>query len=86
MPTNQVEVTWSPAAGLDAKLWDGAGAEHDITSVFEAVKAENGVGKNHAKIVLDVSGTDTTLEFTPVSSETKVGVSSALVDQILQAL
>lgn len=86
MPTNQIEIAWSEASGFEAKVYDNAGVQHDISSIFQEIKGATGVGSLSSRLVLGNATLGTTLDFTPTSKELKYAVDQKVVDQILEAL
>ena len=86
MPTNTIEVTWSEEAGIEAKLWDGNGDQHDFTAVFMKVAGATGVGAIFSKLMLANGDISTTLEYRPTSKELKFVVAEKVISQILEAV
>lgn len=86
MPTNTIEIIWSESQGLEAKVWDKDGNQHNIESIFQRIKGATGLGHTSTRIVLGNASLGTTLDFTATSKELKFGVSEHVIDQILEAL
>ena len=86
MPTNRIEVQWSEEKGLEAKVWDNAGASHDITSVFQRMSGATGVGTIASKIQLGNGTTETKIEFRPTAKELSFDTTPKVIDQILEVL
>ncbi len=83
-PANTIEISWSEEAGIQAKLWDGNGDEHDFTPCFQKVSGATGVGAMFSKLMLVNGDISTTLEYRPTSKELKFVVADKVIRQILE--
>lgn len=86
MLTNRISVEWSEEAGLEAKVYDNDGVEHDITPIFQKMSGATGVGTLHSVIEVGSGTTGTKIEFRPESKELIFNTSAKVINQILEAL
>ena len=86
MPTNRIEIEWEPSKGIEAKLWDQEGKQHDITDVMQMLTGATGVGKVYTKLALGNGIVATDLGFQPMSEELTIDVPDSVTRQILGLL
>lgn len=86
MPKNRIEIEWEPSKGIEAKLWDQEGNQHDMTSVMQMLTGATGVGKVYTKLALGNGIVATALGFQATSEEITLGVPESVTKQILGLL
>ena len=86
MATNRVSVEWTEAGGLEVKVYDGAGVETDITSIFQKMSGATGVGVVRSVIELGNGTTDIKIDFRPSAKELNFDTTPGVISQILEAM
>lgn len=86
MPTNEIRVETAVGQPLKCSIWDGLGAEHDITGIFEQLKDQTTKTRQSAEISLGSSTNTlyTSIRFEALKRELLYEVSPAVVAQILE--
>ncbi len=86
MPTNQLELEWTPAGGMEVKVWDSAGVSTDISGIFNKIGGGTSEGRVWSEIQCSADSLIAKIAFQATSKELKFGVTPGVIAQLLQVL
>lgn len=89
MPTNEIKVEYQQGQPVRCKVWDNAGVEHDVSTVFDQVRGGVSNSRVWTEVSLRAEHADSlrsTLKFVASEKELRFSVDKAVVDQILEML